>query len=144
MTRVPTATANTAANPTTKRGDNGLGDVDLDQFLQLLISELQNQDPLNPLDNSEMLQQISQIREIGATDKLSSTLTTVLRGQNLSTASNLIGQEIDALADDGSNVKGLVDRVSMQEDDKGVLNIRVHVGDKKIQLDKIRGIGDVD
>ena len=38
-------------------------DIDIDEFLALMIAELQNQDPLDPMDNSEMVQQIGQIRE---------------------------------------------------------------------------------
>ena len=45
-------------------------DTNLDDFLKLMIAELQNQDPLDPMENSEMLQQLSQMRSIGATDKL--------------------------------------------------------------------------
>ena len=45
-----------------------------------MITELQNQDPLNPMDNTQMLEQINQIRQIGATDKLTSTLDSVLLG----------------------------------------------------------------
>ena len=37
-------------------------DIDIDEFLALMIAELQNQDPLDPMDNSEMVQQIGQIR----------------------------------------------------------------------------------
>ena len=51
-----------------------LRDLDLNEFLQLMITELQNQDPLDPMDNSEILQQITQIREISATDSLQETL----------------------------------------------------------------------
>ena len=87
--------------------------LDLDHFLKLMITELQNQDPLNPLDNAQMLQQISQIREIGSTDKLTRTLDAVLLGQNLTSASGLIGKEIRGLGDDLKPVSGTVDRVSV-------------------------------
>jgi len=97
-------------NPT---GANAIQDVDLDDFLKLLIAELQNQDPLNPMENSEMLQQISQIREIESNDRLTETLESVLLGQSLTTASSLIGRSIVAMAEDGATVTGCVDRVSI-------------------------------
>ncbi len=48
---------------------------------------MQNQDPMNPMDNSQMLQQISQIREIGSTNQLTETLTSFATGQGLTMAS---------------------------------------------------------
>lgn len=103
-------------NPTidqTSSVASALNQVDLDDFLKLMIAELQNQDPLNPLDNAEILAQISQIREVGATEQLTSTLNAVLLGQNISTATNLIGAEVVALNDDGQRVSGIVKVVTI-------------------------------
>jgi flagellar basal-body rod modification protein FlgD len=141
MSRVPAATDIIRQSPTTA-GTNDLRDVDVDKFLDLLLAELQNQDPLNPMDNSEMLQQISQIREISATNQLSDTLGSVLLGQSVATASSLIGKRINALTDDAKNVEGVVDRVSMEKDDTDESQrlIRVYIGDHKIDLKNIREI----
>jgi flagellar basal-body rod modification protein FlgD len=95
---------------------NSINDIDLDMFLKLMITELQNQDPLNPLDNKDMLAQISQIREVGASDKLTKTLESVLLGQNIASATNLIGADVSALTDAGERVSGVVNRISI---DKG-------------------------
>ena len=65
---------------------NSLDDLNLDDFLGLLIAELQTQDPMKPMDNQEILQQVSQMRDIESTSKLTDTLQTVLLGQNMSTA----------------------------------------------------------
>ena len=141
MTRAP---SNVGAQTTpAQQGPRDLRDVDLDQFLQLLIAEMQNQDPLDPMDNSEILQQISQIREISATDQLSDTLQSVLTGQNLTTASSLIGKQITALTDDAQNITGIVDRVSVEtgEDDSQRI-LRVHVQEHRIELKNIREIVD--
>src|SRR5262245_32762829 len=91
----------------------GINDVNIDDFLKIMISELQNQDPLNPLENDELIAQISQIRSVGATEKLTSTLDAVLLGQNITSATNLIGAEIDAISDDNQKVTGMVERVSV-------------------------------
>ncbi len=93
----------------------GINQLEVDDFFGLLIAELQNQDPLNPLDNAQMLQQISQIREVGATDKLTQTLDAVLLGQNVSSATSLIGKEVRALAENGRTVTGVVDRITIAD-----------------------------
>lgn len=114
MTQIPSIAGSSAS--TKPFGENNtLNDLNLDVFLKLLISELQNQDPLNPMDNSEMLNQINQIREIGATDKLTNTLDSVLLGQNITSSTNLIGKDVKALSDDNQNVSGTVTRVSIEE-----------------------------
>jgi hypothetical protein len=93
--------------------NNTLNSLDMDTFLDLMIAELQNQDPLNPLENSELLAQIGQIREVGATDRLTETLESVLLGQNIASATNLIGADVVALTDEGERVTGNVRRVSI-------------------------------
>jgi flagellar basal-body rod modification protein FlgD len=141
MSRIPAANE-VVQQAATTGGANDLRDVEVDKFLDLLLAELQNQDPLNPMDNSEMVQQISQIREISATNQLSDTLSSVLLGQNVSTASSLIGRRINALTDDAKNVEGVVDRVSMEKDDNDDSQrvIRVYIGDHKIDVKNIREI----
>lgn len=121
---------------------NDLREVDMDQFLQLLIAELQQQDPLSPMENSEILEQIGQIREISATNQLSDTLTSVQSGQQLATASGLIGKTVSALTDSATNVEGVVDRVSIEQDENDETQrvLRVHIGDDKISLENIREI----
>ena len=49
---------------------HALQNLNMNDFLKLMISELQNQDPLNPMDNSQLLQQISQMREIYIDERL--------------------------------------------------------------------------
>jgi flagellar hook assembly protein FlgD len=119
---LPTSSSSTLASDKAKTSTDAINDIDLNTFLKLMIAELQNQDPLNPLDNKDMLAQISQIREVGATDKLTQTLDSVLLGQNISSATNLIGADISALSDDGQSITGIVDRVSI---DKGSPKLHV-------------------
>lgn len=94
---------------------NAYNDIDMEDFMKMMIAELQNQDPLNPMDNSELVAQISQMRSVGATDKMTQTLDSVLLGQNITSATNLIGAEIDAMSDDLQRVTGVVERVSVAE-----------------------------
>jgi flagellar basal-body rod modification protein FlgD len=124
--------------PETQYESGGLEETNLDDFLKLMIAELQNQDPLNPMENSEMLQQLSQMRSIGATDKLTETLDAVLIGQNVTTASSLIGKQISALSDEGNNVNGVVERVTVAATDEG--GVRLHVGGDAITLNNVREI----
>jgi flagellar basal-body rod modification protein FlgD len=121
-----------------------LRDVDVNDFLTLMIAELQNQDPLNPMDNAQMLEQIGQIRQISSTNQLTESLSAMFIGQNLSTATSLIGKRVSALTDDGKNVEGVVDRVTVEVDQKddAKRTLSVHMGDKTVQLKNVREIVD--
>ncbi len=45
-----------------------------DRFLKLLITQMQNQDPLNPMDNAQLTSQIAQISTVSGIDKLNTTI----------------------------------------------------------------------
>ncbi len=115
--------------------NDALRGLDIDSFLDLFIKELQNQDPLNPMDNSQILQQISQIREVGATDKLTDTLESVLLGQNLSSATSLIGKQVVAMDDDGNEITGEVEKVTVANGEP-----TLHIGNNEIKLTNVREI----
>jgi len=139
MSAVSALNSNTSS-ANSSRGASGINDVNVDDFLTLMITEMQNQDPLNPMENSEMMQQLSQMRSIGATDKLTSTLDAVLLGQNLTTASSLIGKDISALTDDGSDIEGRVDRVTVAAEEGKAATVRIHIGENDVSLQNIREI----
>jgi flagellar basal-body rod modification protein FlgD len=119
-------------------------DLEVDQFLKLMITELTNQDPLNPMDNSQLVEQIGQIRQITATSQLSDTLAVLQAGQNLTTASSLIGKKVTALTDQNENVTGVVDKITIDVDpqDKDKRSYRVHIGSHDIDLKNVREVKD--
>ncbi|MDB4749320.1 flagellar biosynthesis protein FlgD [Rubripirellula sp.] len=136
---VSAAAQQTAA--TSSQSSGSYNELDIDDFLKLLISELQNQDPLDPMDNSEMVQQIGQIREIGATDELTKTLSSLSSSQELVTASSLIGKSVEGLAEDASAVDGIVDRITVETSgENDSRTVKVHVGGKTMNIKNIREI----
>lgn len=68
-----------------------------DSFMTLLVTQLRNQDPMNPLENAELTSQLAQINTVSGIDKLNSTLnginSQIQTGQNLQAAS-LIGKGV--------------------------------------------------
>src|SRR4249920_884865 len=70
-----------------------------DQFLKLLITQMQNQDPLNPMDNAQVTSQLAQISTVTGIDKLNTTIgdmnTAMVASQSLQ-ASALVGKGIVA------------------------------------------------
>lgn len=121
MAIAPITNTSTTSTPSPS-STNAIDNIDMNTFLKLMITELQQQDPLNPMDNKDMLEQIAQIRAVGASDQLTTTLSSVLLGQNITSATNLIGADISAITDDGTSVNGVVNRIAI---DKGVPKLHV-------------------
>lgn len=71
--------------------------ADTDKFMTLLVTQLKNQDPLNPLDNAQVTSQLAQLSTVTGVNKLNATLET-LKTSYQSTealqATNLIGRGV--------------------------------------------------
>lgn len=118
-----------AQNPT---GHDAYDDLQSADFLKLMIAELQNQDPLNPMDNEALLSQINQIRQISSNTKLIDTLDRLSRGQELASASSLLGQIIRGMTEEGDKVVGNVERVGVEEG-----KVYLHVGELKVPMKNV-------
>ncbi|MGO8688215.1 MAG: flagellar hook capping FlgD N-terminal domain-containing protein [Thermoguttaceae bacterium] len=102
-----------ASSASDSAGANGLTSLSPQDFLQMLITELQDQDPTQPVSNTEILQEVSQIDNIETNQNLSSTLTAVALEQSMSTASNLLNMNVTAEDSSGNTVSGPVSSISI-------------------------------
>lgn len=99
----------------------GLGSQD---FLKLLITQLTNQDPLEPTDNDELLRQISSIREIELSTTLTDSLRSLTDQQRFASASTLIGQYVTSLpGEDGATHQGIVVGVRFSEAGRALIQL---------------------
>ena len=76
--------------------DNMTADTQ-DRFLTLLVTQLQNQDPLNPMDNAEVTSQIAQLSTVNGINQLNNTLLALTGQMDVSQtmqAANLIGKGV--------------------------------------------------
>lgn len=89
-----------------------------DQFLTLLVAQLQNQDPTNPMDNSQLTSQMAQISTVSGIEKLNSTVESVasqLASMQMLQGVSMIGRTV--LSD--GNQLGLV----ASEDEEGNIKL---------------------
>lgn len=71
--------------------------ADTDKFMTLLVTQLQNQDPLNPMDNAQMTSQLAQLQTVTGVNKLNTTLESLKASYQSSeslAATNLIGHGV--------------------------------------------------
>jgi len=84
-------------------------------FLQILVSELLHQDPLNPMDNAALLEQISAIRNLESISSMTKANEQLLFSSNLSSASALIGRIVEGGSTAGEHIVGLVNSVIVED-----------------------------
>lgn len=74
-----------------------------DRFLKLLVTQMQNQDPLNPMDNAQVTSQMAQINTVSGIEKLNETITSMIgqftQMQSLQGAA-LVGRNVLVAGDD--------------------------------------------
>lgn len=86
----------TASSTTTESSTSSLG---MDSFLQLLVTQLQYQDPLDPMDDKEFVAELAQFSSLEQLTEINSGiegLTTIGQEQQLIGAVNFIGKTIEA------------------------------------------------
>ena len=102
------------------------------EFFSIMISELTNQDPLEPQDNNDFLNQVAQLQNLETMDRLTQGIEGLLLSQQITSGSSLIGQTVSAVDDNGLEVGGTVDRVVVQGQD-----VSVGVGPNVIPLSRV-------
>ena len=97
---IPSVTSTTPSATTTQPGGPTLGKQD---FLKLLITQLRNQDPLNPLDQNQFLAQTAQFTSLENLQNISAQLSemnTLAQGQTLTQGAALLGKAATAMGRD--------------------------------------------
>jgi flagellar basal-body rod modification protein FlgD len=92
-----------------------------DDFMKILVTELTHQDPLEPMRNSEFVQQLVGLQSLEQTAALTDGLKSFESFLQMSSASGLIGKTVKGAAADGTPVEGVVSRVLMEEGQVSVL-----------------------
>ena len=115
--------------------ETGLAAVTSDDFMTLLITQLQYQDPTEPMSNDAILSQVSQMQSMQASIELTDTLEGLSDGQSLASASSMIGLSVTGRGEDGGLVEGVVDRALLREG-KAIVSI----DGTEVKLDKVESI----
>ncbi|PDT89748.1 flagellar basal body rod modification protein [Bradyrhizobium sp. Y36] len=105
------STSSTGSNTTTSSTG-----VDYNTFLQLLIAEMKNQDPTNPMDTSQYMSQFAQLSTVEQAMQTNSKLDALLSSQSLSQANSLIGKTVSFTDSTGASFSGKVVSVAINSD----------------------------
>ncbi len=104
------ASSTGAASP----GANGLSAMSSGQFLQIMLQELQNQDPLSPQDTSTLMNEIGSLNTIQSQSSLQSMIQSLVTQEQIGSAGNLIGKMVAGLDANNNQISGKVTSVLVQ------------------------------
>jgi flagellar basal-body rod modification protein FlgD len=105
---IPGATAKTAGQTS--------ADAQQDRFLKLLVAQLNNQDPMNPMDNAQMTSQMAQINTVSGIQQLNETMKSMagqFTSMQVMQGASMIGHGVmvksNTLSIDAGKARGAID-----------------------------------
>ena len=118
------------ADPSGRQSSNTLGK---DDFLKLLITQLSNQDPTNPMEDTEFISQMAQFSSLEQMTNMSSSFSKMAAFINSSEAAATLGKTVELDIGD-TNVQGIVEGATRGE------NPQILVNGMYYSMDKIRAV----
>jgi flagellar basal-body rod modification protein FlgD len=106
-TYMPTATGTESSADQTKASLN------YDSFLKLLVAQMKNQDPTEPMDSTQQIAQLATFSQVEQTIKTNTNLESLLQRTSLSEANSAIGKTVTSA--DGLTT-GVVKEVTLYSD----------------------------
>ncbi|GAA0771015.1 flagellar hook assembly protein FlgD [Roseibium denhamense] len=86
--------------------------LDYDAFLQLMMTQMQNQDPTSPMDANEQMAQLASFSQVEQAIKTNAKLETLLTNMSFGQVDDLIGRTVT----DPSGTTGVVEKVEVYSD----------------------------
>jgi len=102
---------------------------DRDTFMKLLVAQLKYQDPSKPADSTQFLAQTAQFTQV---EKLEG-IADMMKGQQLITASSLVGKNVEYMDADGARFTGTISAAKLNGDSEPMLRI----GNTEVPLSKV-------
>jgi len=111
-----TTSISSATTTATVNSGNSSQDLE-DQFLQLLVAQLRNQDPLSPMENSDFVSELAQLQALDQQEQLTQMNSDLLLQSSIATGAALIGKQVTGVATingQSTQATGLVQSVRVE------------------------------
>jgi flagellar basal-body rod modification protein FlgD len=128
-TYVPTTTTTSSSSGAIKSDQTGTA------FMSLLLAQMKNQNPMEPMDDSAMISQMAQLNSLDELKKISESLSTMSSTNQFLSAATLIDKNISYVNADSKEVDGKVTGISMDGSD-----VYLKVGTESVLLSKLRSV----
>jgi flagellar basal-body rod modification protein FlgD len=137
------AIGGTATAQATQPKNNSFGELSSEEFINILVTELTQQDPFKPNDSSAILEQLSSLRNIESQVSLQEQLKTMVDQNAISSASGLIGQQVTGLNSSNQTVSGIVRSVVI-ENGTPILKLEDGTRLEASRITDVANLGDFD
>lgn len=116
---ITTNAVSTTPPSSSSSSSSSIDNVELnkDDFLKLLVAQVQNQDPMNPEDSTQQTQQMTFFSMVEQLMNISTAISTLNQQQDLSSAASMIGHTVTYTDANGDDQTGLVDHVDTSQTD---------------------------
>lgn len=111
-----------------------------EDFIRIMFTELTNQDPLQPNDSKDLLDQVGSIRAIESDVTLTKRLEEIALQNEIAASGTLLGKFVRGLNASGNRVLGFVDSVSITREGT-ILNLSTN---ERVALKRVEDIIDPD
>ena len=105
------------------------------EFLKLLVTQMRNQDPMQPVSDTEFIAQMAQFSSLEQTKTMSADITKLRQGNDFLQATNLLGKEVRLHLGDMEFTKGIVTDLNVKDGEA-----RIIVGNKTYTLDQVNSV----
>ena len=124
----------TAATPTVSTAAPG-GALGKDEFLELLMTQMQNQDPLDPRDSQATIAQLAQFSSLEQMQNLNEQASASRRSDELIGSAQLIGSSVNGQLVNGQQIQGVVDEVTWEDN-----ALQLNIGGTVYSIDQIESL----
>jgi flagellar basal-body rod modification protein FlgD len=124
-----------SSNSTQSSGATGFAALTSQDFLKMLITELKNQDPTQPVSNTELLQQLSQMQALQSNVELKSTLDNFANNEQIASGASFLGKVVSGTDANNNQVSGVADQVFMQNG-----TLMIGIGSSAISVANVTGV----
>ncbi len=131
----------TATQSTATASTNALNDLGKDAFLKLLIAELSNQDPLNPMEDREFISQMATFSSLEQMQNMNKTLEDMAEANKFSAVS-YIGKAVaftKGSDEDAQQVAAIVNAVWFEPDGRAILDTT----EGEVALEDVEGVSEI-
>jgi flagellar basal-body rod modification protein FlgD len=108
-----------------------------EDFIKMMITQLQNQDPMEPAKNQELLAQMSQIGQLQSATTLQESLKGMVVQNQIGSAASLMGKSVKGLDANDDPIEGMVTSVRVEKDS---VSLELDNG-KTLALSRVTSIG---
>ena len=111
-------------------------DIQMD-YMKLLVTQLQNQNPLEPMDNSEMASQLAQFSQLSQLETMNSSFSQALVAADRTYANSLIGKEVSFMAETQSGTSDITSGTVEQVINNYEGDVVLVAGDHVLSLEEV-------